>query len=254
MVVEVSEAASGVWFVEGVRTNWVLVRAGDGLTLVDAGWPTDYPLVVASLERIKATPAQVEAVVLTHAHADHMGVAERFRAEHQAPVHAYNDEVGHAAGEYVERFRIIDLLIRLWRPSVMAFALHCFRVSAPHPSPVFQVAGFAEGPMDVPGGLIAVPTPGHTSGHCSFYLPDHGVVLAGDALVNQNLLTNRPGPRLMPRLFNHDSQKALGSLDRLATLEADLTLPGHGKAIAMPIEEAVKRATEHLASAGWWDR
>jgi glyoxylase-like metal-dependent hydrolase (beta-lactamase superfamily II) len=52
------------------------MRHGDAVTLIDAAWPKDYPLVVDSLRQIGAAPEQVEAVVLTHAHPDHVGVAE----------------------------------------------------------------------------------------------------------------------------------------------------------------------------------
>jgi glyoxylase-like metal-dependent hydrolase (beta-lactamase superfamily II) len=140
MTLEVSEVASGVFLVVGSRTNWVLVREGEAVTLVDAAWPKDYPRVVESLERAGASPAQVEAVVLTHAHPDHAGVAERFRTDHDAQVHAHQDEVGHATGEYVERVRVLDLLIRVWRPSVVAFALNGVRMGFQHPTTVTDVS------------------------------------------------------------------------------------------------------------------
>jgi len=91
-------------------------------------------------------------------------------------------------------------------------------------------------------------------GHCSFHLPDSGIVITGDALVNRNVLTNRPGPRLMPRIFSHDWEQALVSLDALAVLDADLLLPGHGITLPMPASEAVAQAKQLSADAGWWDR
>lgn len=71
-----------MFLVIGAHTNWSLLREGDAVTLVDAAWPKDYELVVESLDRIGVVPDQVEAVVLTHAHPDHIGVAERFRTDH----------------------------------------------------------------------------------------------------------------------------------------------------------------------------
>ena len=254
MELEVLESAPGVFLVIGARTNWYLVRDGGAVTLVDAAWPQDYALVVESLDRIGVRPAQVEAVVLTHAHPDHIGVAERFRTEHEAPVYAHDNEVGHATGEYVERVGVLDLLIRLWRPSVFVFALNSLRRGGQNPAPVAEVESISKGPLDVPGKLVAVPTPGHTSGHCSFHLPETGVLLAGDALVNENLLTTDPGPRLMPRIFSHDWQQAAASLDALAPLDADVILPGHGSTMRMPIRAAVDHAKQRLRSAGWWDR
>jgi len=47
----------------------------------------------------------------------------------------------------------------------------------------YQVEPFAagSGPLEVPGRLVPVPTPGHTSGLCAFHLPERGVLIAGDA-------------------------------------------------------------------------
>lgn len=255
MRVNVVEAASDVFLVMGPRTNWCLVREGDAVTLIDAAWPKDYPYVVDSLHQIGASPEQVEAVVLTHAHPDHVGVAERFRADHDAAVYTHRAERGHAMGEYHEHVRTVDLLVRMWRPSVFAFAINAIGRGGSRTTPVAEVETFDDAPMGVPGGrLIPVPTPGHTSGHCSFHLPDHGVVITGDALVNHNLLTDRPGPRLMPSIFSHNPSQAAGSLDALAILDADVVLPGHGDLLHMTPADAVGAAKERYASAGKWDR
>ena len=254
MQVEIVEAAPDVFLVVGPQTNWCLIRSGDAVTLVDAAWPKDYPVVVDSLRQIDADPGQVDAVVLTHAHPDHVGVAETMRSEHGAVVHTHRDEVGHATGAYRQRVRTIDLVIRTWRPSVAVFAIGSIARGGTDPMPVAVVEAFASSPLDVPGRPVPVPTPGHTSGHCSFHLPEHGIVITGDALVNRNVLTNRPGPRLMPRIFSHDWEQARASLDSLAALDADVLLPGHGALLRMPAGEAVAQAKQRCADAGWWDR
>lgn len=255
MQINVVEAASDVFFVMGPRTNWCLVREGSAVTLIDAAWPKDYPFVVDSLHQIGASPDQVEAVVLTHAHPDHVGVAERFRSEHDAAVHTHRAECGHAMGQYHEHVRTIDLVVRMWRPSVFAFALNAIGRGGSRTASVAEVEAFDDSPISVPGGrLTPVPTPGHTSGHSSFHLPDHGVVITGDALVNHNLLTDRPGPRLMPSIFSHNPSQAARSLDALSLLDADVLLPGHGEPLHMRPADAVAAARERLASAGRWDR
>ncbi|MEN8234650.1 MAG: MBL fold metallo-hydrolase [Actinomycetota bacterium] len=254
MSIEVIHAADDVFLVIGPRTNWCLLREGDALTLVDAAWPKNYSHVVESLRQIGATPDNVEAVVLTHAHPDHIGVAERLRSEHGAAVHTHRDEVDHALGKRHERIRTIDIVLRMWRPSTFAFAMDSIKLGGSHPKPVPTVEAFDDAPLDVPGRPVPVPTPGHTSGHSSLHLPNHGVVVTGDALVNHNVLTNRPGPRLMPRIFSHDWEQAAESLDRLAALDADLLLPGHGELLRMTPADAAAQAKQRLANAGWWDR
>lgn len=95
----------------------------------------------------------------------------------------------------------------------------------------------------VPGRLVPVPTPGHTSGHCAFHLPERGVLIAGDALMTAHPAARTTGPQLLPRMFNHDEAAALASLQALAGLSADVVLPGHGPAYPGSPASAVERAT-----------
>ncbi len=253
MDIAVVEAAPDLFLVVGPETNWCLIREGDAITLVDAAWPKDYAYVVESLDQIGATADQVEAVVLTHAHPDHVGVAERLRSQHGATVRTLRSEMGHAMGQYHQRVGTMQLLARAWRPSVISFVATAIRGGG-DPTPVAAVEPFDAGPLDAPGRLVAIPTPGHTSGHCSFHLPDHGILITGDALVNRNVLTGKPGARLMPHIFNHDPQQAAQSLDQLAAVAGDVILPGHGDLLHQSPADAVAQARDRLATGGWWDR
>jgi glyoxylase-like metal-dependent hydrolase (beta-lactamase superfamily II) len=87
-----------------------------------------------------------------------------------------------------------------------------------------------------------VATPGHTRGHTSFLLEDHGVLFGGDELVTLDVLTRERGPRLMPPAVNDDPQVARTSLARLETLQAELLLPGHGDPWAGSPADAVAAA------------
>jgi glyoxylase-like metal-dependent hydrolase (beta-lactamase superfamily II) len=87
---------------------------------------------------------------------------------------------------------------------------------------------------------VALPTPGHTSGHCSYLV--EGVLVTGDALVTGHPLLRSTGPQLLPSMFNHSDPDCRRSLEALARAGTDTLIPGHGDAWIGPIGEAVRRA------------
>jgi len=221
------QVADGVWLIRGTRTNLAVIDDGGSRCLVDTGYRRDWKRLSAGLEAMGRGPADVEAVLFTHAHVDHVGNAERLRTEYHAPVHAHEAEAALVRGERCERIGTGYMVSRLWWPKMMSFVFTAVRSGgAGHPS-VGAVATFGRpDALDLPGGPVPIFTPGHTSGHCAFHLPDRGVLLSGDALVTLDALTLRTGPRLLSRAFNHDQAEAVRSLERLRPLQAEMVLPG----------------------------
>jgi glyoxylase-like metal-dependent hydrolase (beta-lactamase superfamily II) len=76
--------------------------------------------------------------------------------------------------------------------------------------------------------LVAIPTPGHTSGHTAYLMPSEAVLFSGDALVTGHTLVRHTGPQLLPRVFNHDETLTRTSAVQLATQPARTLVPGHG--------------------------
>ena len=244
MDVDVVEVASGVWHARGKHVGWVLVTEGDSVTLVDTGYPGDRTRVLASLERIGRRPADVAAVLLTHAHPDHLGSAEFFRSSVSKPVLVHEDEVANATGERIEQVSTATLVKRAWRPSVVLWSRDAIALGAERVERLPSVDTFAEPVVDVPGQPRPVFTPGHTSGHCAFHLPERGVVLAGDALMTDHAVARSTEPRLLPDFFHVDTARARVSLQVLADLEAEVVVPGHGPAYRGSPASAVTAALE----------
>jgi glyoxylase-like metal-dependent hydrolase (beta-lactamase superfamily II) len=74
------------------------------------------------------------------------------------------------------------------------------------------------------------------------HLPDRGVVFVGDALCTLEVLSGARGPQLMPPALTNNTPRALASLDRIAQLDADVVLPGHGEPWTEGAAAAVERA------------
>jgi glyoxylase-like metal-dependent hydrolase (beta-lactamase superfamily II) len=88
-----ADAAPGIHRIEDAYTNWYLVEEGSRLTVVDTGVRSSWESFHAALEHLGRHADQVEAVVLTHAHFDHVGFAERARTELGVPVWVHEDDV-----------------------------------------------------------------------------------------------------------------------------------------------------------------
>ncbi|PTH83641.1 MBL fold metallo-hydrolase [Streptomyces sp. A244] len=241
----VQHVADGTYLVHGSNTNWVILTEGDAVTLVDTGYPGDREQLLASLAEVGSAPEAVTAVLITHAHNDHLGSAEYLRAAHGTPVHLHEAEVPHARREFLHQVSIGTVLKNGWRPGVLPWAVHALRSGGTDHVPVTAPQAFpAAGALDLPGRPVPVHTPGHTDGHCAYHLPGTGVLISGDALVSGHPTSRIEGPQLLPDMFHHERPRALASLDVLAELEGELLLPGHGPVHRGPVRDAALRARE----------
>ena len=227
--------------VRGELVNWAVATGEDGVTLFDAGLPGDRDDVLASLSELGAGADDVRAIVLTHAHVDHLGSAIWFAKTRGTQVFCHPDEVGHTKREYLEQASPLDVATNIWRPGWAPWAVRLLRKGGMvHDGIPTAEALTAEIAATLPGQPMAIPTPGHTGGHCSFIVD--GVLVSGDALVTGHAVSRRKGPQLLPSVFNHDDEGCRRSLGALALLKTDVLLPGHGPLWRGPIREAVEEA------------
>jgi glyoxylase-like metal-dependent hydrolase (beta-lactamase superfamily II) len=230
-----------VHLAQGHAVNWTVVTDDTGVMLIDAGYPGDRQDVLASLRQLGHDAGDVRAILLTHAHIDHLGSAIWFASEHGTQVYCHADEVGHAKREYLEQASVFDVALRIWRPRWAVWGLHVLRSGGlirdgiPTTQPLT-----AEVAAALPGHPAAIPTHGHTSGHCSYVVD--GVLASGDALITGHPLLRHRGPQLLPAVFSHSQDNCLRSLGALALLDTEVLLPGHGDVWRGPIREAAARA------------
>ena len=86
-----------VHFAQTDLVNWTLVTDGNGVMLIDAGFPGQRDEVLDSVRELGFGVDDIHAILLTHAHVDHFGSAIWFAKTHGTPVFCHADEVGHAA-------------------------------------------------------------------------------------------------------------------------------------------------------------
>jgi glyoxylase-like metal-dependent hydrolase (beta-lactamase superfamily II) len=242
-----AEVAPGIHRLGNDLVNFYLVEGDDGLTLVDAGLPGFRGQLESVLRERGRALRDVDAVVLTHAHVDHVGVAEAVRSA-GVPVYVHEADAEMARTAKTPK-RERGFLPYLRHPATWKLMGVAMRTGGVRPTKIAEVSTFSgDTVLEVPGRPQAIHTPGHSDGHVVFHFADRGALLVGDALCTYNPLTGRRGPQLMPGGFSVSSAQAMDSLGRIESLEAGVLLPGHGEPWTDGVKAAVARAREAGAS------
>lgn len=222
--------------------NFYLIIEKGAATVIDAGGSRELPLLEAALAANGLTLDDVEALLLTHGHSDHIGFAGR-AAEFGVAVKVHEKE-GPLIRDFTAGTQMKPTDVPFWKPKAIVFAIEMLRAGAfrDHRFSDFETVTDGER-LDVPGRPSVVATPGHTAGHACYLLDERRSLFAGDALVTESIIESGQDPRLLPAVFHADVDLARESARTLAQLPVDLLLPGHGKPWRGPIAEAVERAT-----------
>jgi len=229
------QAAEGVTrFEDQGVVNWYLVETDDGKVAVDTAFPTAW-------EQVEPHLADLKAIVITHAHVDHLGFAERARQETGVPVYVPQGDAQLARHplRYAKSERVPLLYLR-HLPTLRLY-WRATKAGAIRGKTLRDLRTYGDGD-ELPGGLRAVSTPGHTDGHMALHLPGRDVLFAGDAIVMRDPYTDREGPCIVARAATKDSERATRSLDAIAATGARTVLTGHGPAWTGGAETAAERA------------
>jgi len=228
-------------FPVGPITVYLAAAPGEPVTLIDTGPYTaeSRAALEAGLAALGQSVTGLERIIITHAHADHFGLAADLVADSGAAVfsHPWNAlALGDCETDRAQRRTFYAGLMRL----------------AGVPAPALEVIGavttgmdrFArpvalDGTLDE-GDLVhlagrdwqVLHTPGHAAGLICLYEPRSRTLLSSDHLladISSNPVAEPPPPGHSQRLRSLVLYRA--SLQRVADLEIARALPGHGPVV-----------------------
>ena len=217
--------------------NSYLVEEAEALTLIDAGVSGQWADLLAELEVMGRSPADIRGVVLTHGDSDHVGFAERLRREYGVPIHVHEADAALARGEIKKKTPTGPMKLGPF----LRFLWYAGRRGGLRTTPVDEVVTVADGDLlDLPGSPRIIHIPGHTPGSVAIEVPAVDAVFVGDAMTTGHVLTGALGPQPAP--FTMEPRMALASLARLEPISATWVLPGHGAPWSGGVAEALRQA------------
>jgi glyoxylase-like metal-dependent hydrolase (beta-lactamase superfamily II) len=206
--------------------------AGDrGWVLVDAGIPGTKGFIQRAAEARFGAGARPAAIVMTHGHFDHVGVLLDLAEEWDVPVYAHaleapylNGSAAYPPGEPAVGGGMMALLSPLYprKPVDLGARLRLLPEDGSIP------------PMP---GWRWVHTPGHCVGHVSLWREADRSLIAGDAFVTTGqesayaVAVQRAEMHGPPAYFTVDWEAARDSVRKLAALEPERVVTGHGEAM-----------------------
>jgi len=217
---------------------------GGNWVLVDAGMPNSADEIIRATEERFGVNNPPKAIVLTHGHFDHVGSIIECIGHWNVDVFSHEVELPYLTGKkpYMTPDPTVD-------SGLVA------KMSPWFPNEPIQIGNRVHAlPSD--GTFPFLPewkwllTNGHTPGHISLFHERTGALVAGDAFVTvkqesiykvftQELEISGP-----PKYFTEDWNSAKASVLKLAKLNPDIAITGHGK----PVKgEPLSKGLQHLS-------
>lgn len=201
--------------------NWVLIDTGIG--------NFEGAIADAAEQRFGHPPL---CIVLTHGHFDHVGNVKELADRWGVKVYAHQNELPYVTG--LKDYPPGD-------PTVGGGLMA--RVAPVYPNKAIDL-GDRVLPLPEDGSVPGlpewrwIPTPGHSPGHVSLFRERDRALIAGDAMITVKqesalaVISQEKELHGPPMYFTPDWDEARDSVRRLAALNPQLALTGHGVSMA----------------------
>lgn len=206
------------------EVNSYLIKGEKGYTVIDTGI---YASETKALWERVLHKYNIEKLILTHTHEDHIGLARWFQETHHIPVYVSKrgyDEMQKGRDAKARRQRLKNLIKKHGAPPIP------LKIKDQSFIYQFEPDGFFDDNEEIKLGsqiYQAIWTPGHAPDHYCFYQSESGVMIIGDHVLDHL----SPVIGLWMGEEKNPMEDYLRALERLNNYSVHLALPGHGKVI-----------------------
>jgi hydroxyacylglutathione hydrolase len=201
----------------GTSNAYLVAHKGHAI-LIDAGMKKKEKKIIVALQRINISPADVQLIILTHAHYDHCGSLKALKDITKAKIIVHKAEAECLKEGYCDLPKGTMWFSKALAAIGRTLAKKMGEYDAVDPDiTISERFGLHE--YGINGYIL--PTPGHTAGSISVIIDEkHAIV--GDTLFH--IVKHSVFPP-----YADDQKALLSSWEKLLALGCEYFYPGHGK-------------------------
>lgn len=212
----------------------IYLLEGNAISLVDAGVNTEsaWLSLKKQLKALHFLPTDIDQIILTHHHPDHIGLVEKFPGA-KILGHPYVNDWLRQDPQFLQNYEqyYMNFLPKMGVPEVLYSKLDNMKDLLYYSGKGRIDSSIKEGDF-LPGheDWRVIETKGHAESHLSFFREKDGFFIGGDHLL-KNI---SPNPIIEAPYFDQkEASKPLleyrNSLKKCLSLDIDRVLPGHGR-------------------------
>lgn len=229
------EITERVYIVEGIGSaNVFLLGDKNKFYLIDSGIFMMTNKLIHEIEQTGFPIKNLNTIILTHCHCDHIGgTAELVRAS-GANVAAHTSDI-----PYILRQKVID---GPYRGMMIQEQSAMKRLGCDIKHVGVALSGGER--LDILGGLSVINVPGHTPGSIALYEEKQKIMFFGDVIRNNDKHGLTAG---LPEKFNFDTRQTIADAAALLKFPIDYALFGHGSPIVEDTDSILKELLNKIS-------